>query len=60
MALAAIRFKSVGSFAVYSLLIVVPIVCGSCVLSLFCNVILSVLSSSAIILLRKTELFALL
>ena len=43
-----------------SLLIVAPIDVGVCIWSLFCCVVLGVLSSFAIILLRKRELVALL
>ena len=38
------------------LVFVAPIVCGVCVLSLFYGVVLCIISSFAIILLRKREL----
>ena len=50
-----------SSFVVDSLFVIAPIVCVFfCVWSLFCYTILIVLSSSAIISLRKPELVALL
>ena len=47
--------KTSSVVVVYSLFVVAPIKCGFCVGFLFCGVAFSVLSSYAIILLRKIE-----
>ena len=53
--------RSGGGSAVFDLLLnALPIVCGVLCLSLFCFVLLCVLSSFAIILKRKRELVVLL
>ena len=60
MALTDVRSKAVALLFTFSLFIVAPIVRGDSVLVLFWYVVLSVVSSIAIILMGKKELFALL